>query len=458
MSGPSSHSVSDRRQLYKATASGLLGFAIEQYDFILYGTMAALVFGPLFFGSSGWGGEIASFGTFAAGYVARPLGGIIFGHYGDRLGRKRVLIISITLMAISSSLIGLLPTYDQVGLWAPTFLVTLRIAQGIALGGESAGSLLMAAEHSSAKRRGLWSSAPMTGGPLGSLLATGVTAAVLTLPDDQFNAWGWRIPFAMSFVLLAVGIYMRFSVKETPAFEQTKNLGQTGKRSAPLVKALRNPRVLLPCIGIGIGPQALQAIIGTWLVAYGTHLGYDPQFLLLAVGIASGFVILTLPVFGYVSDVLGRKQVIIAGAVGAVITAFPMMWMINSLSPTLLLIAAIWGRTVLQAVMYAPWPALLSESFDTESRYTGASIGMQISTVVAGGFTPMIATSLTSGGHAVAGVGSLMLAAGLVTGVSAAFTRDRRHAELTDGLVEAVATAPQGTARTQPAGLVDDAS
>lgn len=422
----------DNKQLYKATISATLGFAIEHYDFILYGTMAALVFGDLFFGSSSWAGLIASFGTFAVGYIARPLGAVVFGHFGDRAGRKKILLVSITLMALSSTLIGLLPTYDQIGVLAPTLLVILRVVQGIALGGESGGSILLTAEHSGTARRGFWSSVPMTGGPIGALLASGVTAAMLTLPDEQFDAWGWRVPFLLSVLLLLLGLYIRSSVEESSTFSEAKEAPKKRTTRTPVIQLLHYPRTLLVAIGVGIGPQAIQALIGTWLVAYGVQVGYDRQFLLFCVAIASAGVIVTLPLFGLISDLVGRKVVMVTASIAIVVTALPTMWMVDSGSPVLLLGATLWGRAVLQAATYAPWPALMTESFETNVRYTGTSVGIQVSTVLAGGFTPMIAASLSAGEGGSTPVAYLMAIAGVISFAAALLIVDRRRTHLAD--------------------------
>ena len=425
----------ERAQMRRATVSSTLGFALEHYDFVLYGTMAALVFGPLFFGSTGWGGTAASFATFTVGYVARPLGGVIFGHFGDYLGRKKILLITVTMMAVSSTLIGLLPTYDQVGAAAPISLVTLRILQGFAMGGESGGSILLTAENSSPKRRGLWASAPLTGGPIGALLSSGVTAAALSLPDDQFNSWGWRIPFLLSVVLMGVALYIRSSVDETTSFKAAKS-AQPKKIENPLKGVLRQPRVLLPCIAVGIGPQAINALIGAWLIAYGVQNGYDRQFLLIAVGVASAVVIVTLPLFGHLSDIFGRKQVMIAGGVTAIATAFPFMWMIDSGSAALLLIAVIWGRGVLQASMYAPWPALLAESFRTTNRYTGVSVSKEFATLVASGFTPLALSGVAATMDATTGVSIFIVGVGAITVLAASLTQVGREVDLDEVGVE----------------------
>src|SRR5215218_165771 len=227
------------RQLRRVALSGLLGTAVEFYDFLVYGTVAALVFGELFFpGADPAVGTIAAFGTFAAGYVARPLGGIVFGHFGDRLGRKSMLLLTMGLMGGASFLIGVLPTYDTVGVWAPVLLITLRVVQGVAIGGEWGGATLMVVEHAGGRRRGLWSSSTQMGAPLGSLLSSAVVALVVTLPDDQFRSWGWRVPFLLSVVLLGIGLFVRLRIVESPLFAEVKK--DRAESRLPILDVLRH--------------------------------------------------------------------------------------------------------------------------------------------------------------------------------------------------------------------------
>ncbi len=251
--------TNDVGQLRRIALSSLLGTAIEYYDFLVYGTMSALVFGKLFFPESDpTVATIAAFGTLAAGYVARPVGGIVFGHFGDRVGRKSMLIVTMAVMGIASFLIGVLPTFDAVGVAAPILLVLLRVIQGVAIGGEWGGATLMVSEHADPQRRGFWNGLMQMGSPVGSLLSIVVVTAITLLPDEDFMAWGWRIPFLVSVVLLAVGLYVRVSVTDSLIFTESKHGAAEAKR-IPLVEVLRTPRSLVLACGAGIGPFALTA-------------------------------------------------------------------------------------------------------------------------------------------------------------------------------------------------------
>ncbi|MFI0773534.1 MFS transporter [Streptomyces sp. NPDC021212] len=393
----------DNRQLRRVALSGLLGTAVEFYDFLVYGTVAALVFGELFFPEADPAvGTIAAFGTFAAGYVARPLGGIVFGHFGDRLGRKSMLLLTMVLMGTCSFLIGLLPTYDAIGVWAPVLLVALRVVQGLAIGGEWGGAMLMVVEHAertggARRRRGLWSSFTQLGAPLGSMLSAGVVTIVSTLPDDEFRSWGWRVPFLLSVALLAVGLFVRLRVAESPLFTETRTRRQpdiSPRDKLPLTEVLRRPRPLLLAACVGIGAFTAQALLTSFMISYAVRHGYTRPQVLTAVTVASCVALFALPAASALSDRVGRRPVVLAGAVASAALAFPVLALVDSGSPGLLILALALGHGVAQSTMYGPLGALLSEMFGTRVRYTGASLGYQLATLVGAGFSPMIASSL----------------------------------------------------------------
>ncbi|MFC4377686.1 MFS transporter [Nocardia halotolerans] len=386
---PRADIATDARSRRRAALSSLLGTTIEYYDFMLYGTMAAVVFGPLFFpGSNPALSTIASFGTLAAGYVARPLGGVIFGHFGDRVGRKSMLMITMLMMGIASAAIGLLPTYHTIGVAAPILLVLLRVVQGVAVGGEWGGAALMVVEHADADNRGRWAGIMQLGTPFGFLLSTGAVAVVTQLPEPEFTTWGWRVPFLLSAALLVLGMYVRLRVTESPVFATTPRSDST-----PAKQVLRRPRLLVPAVIAGLAPFALTALTSSHIIAYATGIGYavgDVMRSLLVVVVVS---IIAIPASAALSDRLGRRRVMMIGAVGAILYAFPLYSLINSHSWWIMTGALMFAQ-LLQNLMYAPLTPMLSEMFPTQVRYTGVSIAYQSAALIGAGFTPLIASSL----------------------------------------------------------------
>ncbi|MFF4826739.1 MFS transporter [Streptomyces sp. NPDC001312] len=448
--------VPDPALLRKVALSSLLGTVIEYYDFLLYGTMAALAFGRLFFPESHeTAGMIASFGTLAAGYVARPLGGALFGHFGDRLGRKSMLVLTMILMGGASFLIGVLPTYGTIGIAAPVLLVLCRVVQGIAIGGEWAGATLMVVEHADARRRGLWNGVMQMGSPLGFLLSTLAITATTLLPEDQFLAWGWRLPFLFSALLLVIGLYVRLSVTESPLFRQAadeKN-GDAAPR-IPLVRVLRDPRALVRACAVGIGPFALTALISTFMLTYATSIGYATSDVMTGLLFTSVAGLVAIPLFSALSDRVGRRAVVLGGAVGIVVLAYPVYALVDTGSTPLLILGMVVGQVV-QSAMYAPLGPLLSEMFGTRVRYTGASLGYQLAALVGGGFTPLIAGSLVSASRGMTSTPLVVLAVstGLVTALVIWRTAETRGRDLTD---DAALGGPPGPQRGH--GTPDDAA
>ncbi|UNO42967.1 MFS transporter [Streptomyces sp. MST-110588] len=390
--------------------SSYLGSVIEWYDFLLYGTAAALVFDDLFFpGLSATAGLLASFGTLAAGYLARPLGGLVLGHYGDRAGRKPVLVLSVVLMGVSSFLIGLLPDYHHIGIAAPLLLVLLRLVQGFAVGGEWGGAALMAIEHARPGRRGLWGAFAQMGAPSGLLLSSLVLALFSALPAEQFRQWGWRIPFLFSAVLVALAYYIRRRMAESPVFSAVNGGGNTGHKPPPAPGSgpvpvsvwrtlVHRRRAALLAVGVGLGPFAANSVLIVFVPAYAKDLGYPRPTVLTAMILACGLSLLTLPAYAALSDRLGRRPVYIAGALllgGAAFVLFPL---VDSGSPVLFAVAYVLSLAVLHAAMYGPMAALLAELFPTRARCTGASLGYQAASVLGGSLAPLIAAWLVGVG------------------------------------------------------------
>ncbi|MBP2326331.1 MFS family permease [Kibdelosporangium banguiense] len=384
-------------QLRRAVASSYLGSVIEYYDFLLYGTASAIVFNKVFFANlDPLLATVASFGTFATGYLARPIGGILFGHFGDLLGRKRMLVLSMTLMGISSFLIGLLPTYASIGGLAPVGLVLLRVIQGIAVGGEWGGSVLMSAEHATS-RRGLWASFTNAGAPSGMVLSTiAMTVTSGIVGEQAFLSWGWRIPFLLSILLLAVGLFVRMKVEETPAFKAAQSEAAPRKR-LPVLEVLRNhPRNLLLGIGVGLAAFVAQSTLTTFVLAYAVRAGHARQDVLNVLTISSACAIVGILGFSAASDRFGRRPIVLIGALSMAVWSFILFPMVDSRSGFLLLVALVVGQSVIHAMMYGPLAALYSEMFSTENRYTGASLGYQIAGLGAG-LAPLLFAEIQRG-------------------------------------------------------------
>ncbi|MBF6143119.1 MHS family MFS transporter [Nocardia farcinica] len=413
----------------RVAVSSLLGTAIEYYDFLLYSTMTALVFNKVFFPDSNPAlGTIAAFGTLAAGYVARPIGGVLFGHFGDRIGRKSMLVLTMLLMGASSFLIGVLPTYAGVGILAPLLLVLLRVVQGVAIGGEWGGATLMVTEHAEPGRRGFWNGIMQMGSPIGSLLSTGVVAVVALLPEEDLLSWGWRIPFLASIVLLAAGVYLRIGVTESPVFQAAAAEAEPAPR-IPFVAILQRPATLLLACGIGIGPFALTALLSTYMISYATNIGYDRSSTVNGLLFVSTTAFIAIPLFSALSDRVGRRPVVLGGAIGIVILAWPIYTMVDSGSVPLLFAAMVLGQCA-QSAMFAPLGALLSEMFGTAVRYTGASMGYQFAALLGGGFTPLVASALLVGGPDSTPLILLAVGCGLVTVLCISRVRETRGADL----------------------------
>lgn len=386
--------------------SSTLGTAIEWYDFFLYGTVATLVFPKVFFpGSDPVAGTLLSLFTFLVGFIARPFGGALFGHLGDRIGRKSTLIATLLLMGISTLIIGFLPGYATLGIAAPLILVVLRLGQGMGVGGEWGGSVLLAMEYGHKGRRGFWASWPQMGVPIGLILSTVVVNIVQSSTGAAFVSWGWRIPFYVSALLIIVGLYIRLRVLETPLFAEVK--AQNREASAPIIEAFRHstPEILLSA-GARFIEQAPFYLFTVFVITYGVDkLGLGKSVILNAITIAAVIELFTIPLFGHLSDSFGRRKWYLIGCVLMAVFAFPYFLLMNTKSPIFFTFAVILSLALFHAWVYGPQAALIAERFGTRSRYSGASLGYQLAAPFAGGLAPIIALLLLNGKTNLAAMG-----------------------------------------------------
>ncbi|TKI04675.1 MFS transporter [Martelella alba] len=393
-----------KSNIRRIVISSWIGNTIEFYDFLLYGLASALVFSHLFFPSiSPLAATLASFATFGVGFVARPLGGIFFGHMGDTLGRKATLLITLGGMGLATFLTGCLPVYDQVGIWAPILLVILRFAQGFLVGGEWGGAMLMVVESAPANRRGLLGSIPQTGGFSGQLLATGVFALMTLLPEEKLMTWGWRVPFLLSFVLVLLGLWMRRKLDETPVFREVRQREHlqkgtvAAKKESPVVEVVRKQwRSILLIMVLRFAESVPFFLATVFAVSYATgQLGVEKQTIL---GVVMATCVLAFPMhalFGALSDKVGRRPIYLFGALFAAAMAFPFFKLLESGSFALMVLGYILLINIAHNSINAVQPAFFTELFGPKVRYSGASIGAQLGAIVAGGFTPFIAKGLT---------------------------------------------------------------
>ncbi|WP_258803528.1 MFS transporter [Pseudarthrobacter sp. NS4] len=382
-------------QMRRILASSFIGSAIEFYDFILYATAASLVFNKVFFTNLDPAVAIfASFATLAVGYLARPLGGIVFGHFGDKLGRKGVLITSMLMMGIATTLIGLLPPTAQVGMLAPVALIVLRIVQGLAVGGEWGGAMLMALEHSPKERRGFAASFANMGGPAGAVLATLAVSAVSVLPNDQFLSWGWRIPFLISIVLIAIGLVIRLKVSESPLFLALENKAE--EKKIPLMEVLtKYPMSVIKGTLVGMSSYTVQGLMTVWAISFVVDsAGMDRTAVLNVKAIGATLTVVGIWYAARYSDKLGRRPVMFAGIIAGAVMALPIMWMLELGELWLFAIALFVANGIIQAAIFGPFGAFSAELFPTRIRYTGASLVYQLSSTLGAGFTPMIVSGL----------------------------------------------------------------
>jgi metabolite-proton symporter len=380
----------------KIAGASFIGTAVEWYDFFVYGNAAALIFGAKFFPSlSPLAGSLAAFSTFTIGFLARPIGGVVMGHFGDRIGRKSMLVASLMIMGVATFLIGLLPTYAQIGAWAPILLVVLRFIQGVGIGGEWGGAVLIAVERAPSHRRGFYGSFPQMGVPAGIILSNLVFLSLSKLlTREQFDSWGWRVPFLLSSALVAIGLYVRFQLEESPLFKEVTQ-AQGYPRIMPIAELLRCHwrKVMLASLAF-TASTTVGYIVLVYVLSYGTTtLGMARNTVLLMVLLASVLQLVMIPALSALSDRLGRRRVFMTGAIASAAWAVPFFMLLDTRDPWLMLLSLSVAVTFVSA-MYGPQGAIAAELFPTSVRYSGASVGCQISSILGGGLAPTVAVAL----------------------------------------------------------------
>ncbi|RSN25083.1 MHS family MFS transporter [Amycolatopsis roodepoortensis] len=415
----------DRRSLHKAFAASLSGTALEWYDFAAYSVAAATIFGNLFFPSEDQlASTMAAFSTYAVGYLARPLGGFLFGRLGDVLGRKRILVMTLVLTGVATFLIGVLPTYETIGGFAAVLLVALRFAQGVGIGGEWGGAVLLSSEFGDPNKRGFWASAAQIGPPAGNLLANGVLAVLAgLLTEDQFNSWGWRIAFLLSGALVGFGLWIRLKLEETPVFKQIQERGE--RPSAPISEVFRTERrALVAAVLIRVCPDVLYALFTVFVLTYvTTHTDLSRGAGLAAVMIGSAFQLILMPLFGALSDRVSRRKMYLVATIAAGIWPFVFFPMVSGGSFAMLAIGIVLAL-VIHAALYGPQAALVTEQFSPRLRYTGSSLAYTLAGVIGGAPAPLLFTALLAGFDTWVAIGVYLLATAVVTVIGVALARD----------------------------------
>jgi MHS family shikimate/dehydroshikimate transporter-like MFS transporter len=420
-----------RSKMNSVVFASCFGTIIEWYDFLIYATAAALVFNQAFFPTfDPLAGTLAALGSYAVGFLARPLGGAVFGHFGDRIGRKSMLVVTLFVMGLSTFLIGLLPTYASIGVFAPILLIVLRIVQGIGLGGEWGGASLTVLEHAPADKRGLYASFVQIGFPVGLVLASLAFALATKLPNADFAAWGWRLPFLASAVLLLVGIFARSRVPETPIFERIQATGNLAKN--PVLEMIRkDTKSFLIAVGLKLSEVSWVYMLTVFVVLYATtKLNLPKQLMLDAVLYAALLELISLPLFGLLSDRIGRRPMYILGALFTIAFAFPLFWMLESRSVALIITAVMIAMNFGHGMMFGPESAYFPELFGARVRYSGASFGFQVSAALGGGFAPIIATAMVGYFGGTTGVSIMMIMLALITLAAALAARETKGVPL----------------------------
>lgn len=421
--------------LRRVVGASMAGTVVEWYEFFLYATAVTLVFSKIYFPESDneFDAILAGFLTYAVGFVARPLGGLVFGHFGDKYGRKRLLQVSLVLVGAATFAMGCIPTYGAIGYWAPFLLVLLRFMQGFAVGGEWGGAVLLVAEHSPDRRRGFWASWPQAGVPVGNMLATVILLILTsTLSEEAFLSWGWRVAFWLSAVVVIIGYYVRSNVTDAPIFKQAqRDLERTAAQSYGVFEAVRrHPRGVFTAMGLRMGENIMYYLVVTFSITYlkvEVETGTETILRLLLIAHAVHFA--AIPLVGALSDRVGRRPVSIAGAVLAGTWGFFAFPMMHTADDAVILLAIVIGL-LFHSLMYAPQPAIMSEMFPTRMRYSGISLGYQVTSIVAGSLAPIIAVALLERYDASVPIALYLAAGAAITLVAAVCSRETKGASL----------------------------
>lgn len=426
--------TADLPYLRKVVGASMAGTVVEWYEFFLYGTAATLVFGQLFFPQTGneLDGIIAAFATYAVGFIARPLGGVVFGHIGDKIGRKSLLQFSLLLIGASTFLMGCLPSFDSIGYLAPILLVTLRFIQGFALGGEWGGAVLLVTEHSPNRSRAFWGSFPQAAVPIGNLLATVVMLALSALlSGEEFLAWGWRVGFWLSVVIIAIGYYIRTQVTDSPIFQKAREEAEARADAGHgLMEVFRRaPRGVFTAMGLRFGENILYYMVVTFSITYLHHRQVDTTRILALLFLAHILHVVVIPLIGRAADRWGRRPVYLAGAALTLVWPFAAFPLFDT-GQTWLILGAIMAGLVVHGLMYAAQPAIMTEMFPTRMRYSGVSLGYQVTAIVAGSWVPLIGTALLRQWDSWVPIAWYVLASGAVSLIAAVVMRETRGASL----------------------------
>jgi MHS family shikimate/dehydroshikimate transporter-like MFS transporter len=422
---------SEDKEMKRIVWASVLGTVVEWYDFLIYGTAAALVFNKLFFPTMDpVAGTLAAFAAYAVGFVARPLGGAIFGHFGDRVGRKAMLTLTMLIMGLGTFLIGCLPTYEQIGIWAPILLVFLRLLQGIGIGGEWGGAVLMVIEHAPEKKRGFYGSLVQVGFPAGVALSTATFLGLTMLPQEDFLSWGWRLPFLFSVALIGVGLFVRLKLVETPAFAQVKKT-ETAARMPVLDVIMKQPRTFLTAVGLKVSEVAWVYVLTVFSIVYATGtLGLPRSLILYAILLGAVLEFVTLPLFGWLSDKIGRRPMYLGGALVSVVCALVVFPLLETRDPAVVVISIAVIMSLTHGTMFGPQAAFMPELFGTRVRYSGASLGCQIAAAISGGFAPMIATGLLAWAGATWPIALYLIGLAAITLVATLYATETRDLDI----------------------------